>query len=594
MPKYPLPSRGVHLRAGRGKSPDSDPSEPSAGTRPNSRPPLQIGAVVATLAPGLVVFALPTVGLIARNREFFDGDYAAGRDLYLLSLLVITIGFALWWASRWPLGRFLWTCYLLTTPAWFVYSALTAWDRNLAAALVTISILIVAWMAQRSGLGFTHGIEIVSVMLLIGVVVTTAIDVRPTPAEAASTPEAESNEVTANPAPPAEIPRAGEPGDEPNIYHVVMDEYQTEMFELSLDPDLEEALSGFVYFPEARTAYGRTEMSMASILGADDYDYESSPQDYVEDSLRGPDSSLTILSDSGYTTAGYAHLASLYGSPSPFEVSTLHRDFVEEAPDSASTELLTSLWLYTNTPSEVAERLLPEDDYSALAIENLLPSDAPPISAWSMQRFIDQERHLAASGRYSLVHLLLPHYPYVLSEDCVYTEGQETSPLEQAGCANRLIAALIDELKRLGRFDDSIIVIQGDHGARFQRQGNEIVNIPQDFEAEEWNDARSRAVLLIKPASGGASNPLIVSDYPASLTDIMPTVFDSASITYLPRDGRTSLLAGTLPERATRYYHFYDKAEDGLPDGELARFIIEGDAIRHESVITLPSPTTDG
>ena len=549
--------------------------------------------MVATLAPGLVVFALPTVGLIAQNEEFFEGDYAAGRDLYVLGLLLVAFGFALWGASRWPVGRFLWTCYLLVTPGWFVYTALGDLSRSLAAAVVTLLIVAIAWMARQSGIGFIRGIEVVSVMLLLGVITTTLVDVRASLAEETEVAEVASENVVADGDSSLGDSTIGESEQEPNIYHIVMDEYQTEMFELTLDHDLEESLSGFVYYPEARATYGRTEMSMASTLGADDYDYQSSPQVYVENSLRGSDSSLIVLGDAGYRTAGYSHLTSLYGSPPPFDESILHGDVIEVQPAHHSSDLLNSLWLYSNTPGEVAERFLPEDDYSALAVENLLPDDAPAISAWSMERFIARERNLPASGRYSLIHLILPHFPYVLSDECDYMEGAETSPLEQTMCANNLVTSLIEELKRLDRFDQSVIVIHGDHGARFQRHGAELHQLAQDFEGEEWNDARSRSLLLIKPARIGANNSLVVSEYPALLTDIMPTVFDSAGLPYLPRDGRTSLLADTLPERTTRYYYFYDKAADGLPDGTLMRFVIDSDGLQYDRAITLPSPSAD-
>jgi len=549
--------------------------------------------VIATLAPGLVVFALPTVGLIARNSEFFDGDYMAGRDLYLLSLLVVAVGFALWGASRWRVGRFLWTCYLLVTPGWFVYTALGDLSRSLAAGVVALLILAFAWAVQRSRTGFIRGIEVVSVMLLIGVIATTVVDVRPTHAEDADVADVASDDVvTEGNSTPGDT-TVGEPEDEPNIYHVVMDEYQTEMFELTLDPELEKSLSGFIYYPEARATYGRTEMSMASTLGAVDYDYQSSPQDYIERSLRGSDSSLNALRDAGYRTVGYSHLRSLYGSPPPFDESILHGDVVDIHPKRNSSDLLNSLWLYSNTPSEVAERVLPEDEFSALTFENLLPDDAPPVSAWSMEKFIAQERNLPAFGRYSLIHLILPHFPYVLSDECDYMDGAQTSPLEQTTCANNLVAALVEELRRLDRFEQSVIVIQGDHGARFHRQGNELDQLPQDFEGEEWNDARSKSLLLIKPAQSGINNPLVLSKYPALLTDIMPTVFDSAGIAYVPQGERTSLLADPLPERPTRFYHFYNKAPDGLPDGELMRFVIDSDGFRHDRVIALPSPSAD-
>lgn len=545
---------------------------------------------VATLGPGLVVFVLPTIGLIARNGEFFQGDFSAGRDLYLLSLLAVTFGFSLWGLSKWLVGRYLWTCYLLVTPGWFAYTIAGNWNRLLAASAIALSILTIAYLAQRPGSGFIRSIELVGVLLLLTMVATTFIEARSTTADGVGSPDGPKTAGASvyDPAPEVD-PSMVTSGDKPNIYHIVMDEYQTEMFEATLNVDLEHALSGFIYYPETRTSYGRTEMSMASILGARDYDYLSAPQDFVQESLRGPSSSLVELRRAGYRTVGLSHLPSLYGSPSPFDESVILKDFVEVAPESESRALLNSLWVYANTPTGVAERVLPENDYSALAADNLLPDDAPPVSAWALQEFVTKESTMGTSGRYTLIHLILPHFPYVLSAECDYTTGRETSPREQASCANNLMVALIKELKELGRFDDSVIVIQGDHGARFELEGDNLRQLRQDFTSEAWNNARSKPLLLIKPAGNKASDRFLVSEYPAMLTDVMPTVLQSAGIQYTPRDGRTSLLRSSLPDRQTRYYHFYEKGDDGLPDGEVTRFVVESDGLRFDATITLPS-----
>lgn len=544
----------------------------------SARPPLGIATLIATIAPGLVVFALPTVGLISRNQEFFRGDYSAGRNLYLLALLVISVGFALWVASRWRAGRFLWTAYLLVTPGWLLYTALGGWDRLIVGLLVVTLILTTAWFFHRQHASIKN-VGLLSVLLLAVSIITTMLDVRDASAESGAPQQIDTVVSTPAVAPTVQVP---------NIYHVVLDEYQTEMFEVTLDSEVRRDLSGFNYYPDARTTYGRTEMSMASILGPSDYDYEKSPQDFVDASWRGPDSSLQELRRAGYRTTGFSHLPSLYGSPSPFDEAVLLSDYVQFDPRDDHIILADSLWLYAHTPAEAAQRLLPEDHYAALEGENLLPSEAPAVSVLSLEKFIDRERELPSAGRYTLIHLILPHFPYVMSADCEYTEGEETAPSEQAACTTSLIVDLVEELKDLNRFESSHIVIHGDHGARFGMAGDELRQVPQDFGSEEWNEARSRSLLLIKPAGADAEEPLAVSEYPALLTDIMPTLFDSIDVPFVSRDGRISLLADELPERPTRFYHFYDKGDDGLPDGELTRWVIEGDGIRYERTIQLP------
>jgi hypothetical protein len=132
-------------------------------------------------------------------------------------------------------------------------------------------------------------------------------------------------------------------------------------------------------------------------------------------------------------------------------------------------------------------------------------------------------------------------------------------------------------------------VIQGDHGARFALHGEELVQLQDDYYSEAWSDARSRPLVLVKPAGVESHERLSVSDYPALVTDVMPTILDSLDIQYVAHDGRVSLLDDSRPSRSVRYYHFYDKGDDGLPNGELARFIMEGEEIRYDRTIELPT-----
>lgn len=100
------------------------------------------------------------------------------------------------------------------------------------------------------------------------------------------------------------------------------------------------------------------------------------------------------------------------------------------------------------------------------------------------------------------VHLLVPHYPYVYKADgslrkpsewddrLVFHRGELAdykshyeSYGEQVRFLTRQLASFLDELRALGLYDSSTIVIHGDHGSRLR-----LVNTPQDVqEALEEN-----------------------------------------------------------------------------------------------------------
>ena len=559
---------------------DTDPNTKSPDLRPaRERPRLTPFATVAIVAPGLVVFALPAVGMIGRNSEYFGNDYTAGRLMYALALIAIAIGFLLWAVSATAVGQFLFFSYVLITPAWFVYSTTLNWRRAVGGLIAASIVFVGAYFLSRSPDSHLVSIGVFGALLLSGTAVTTVIDV--------SRADADTGISTSDSSPP--LPTAT-PSSLPNVYHIVFDEFQTEMFETTLDREVERTLAGFTFFPDARTQWGRTQMSMASIFAPTGYDYSTDPREFFDSAFRGADSSLELLRQAGYSITAYTHSESIYLSLQPFDQTLLFKDLVPYDPGSNYDQLAASLWVYSNLPGSVARRLISRDDYEQLDGQNLLPDSGPPLAVEGFRTFVNRERLLAPTGRYSLVHLLLPHFPYVLSEDCQYVSGAETTPAAQAACSIQLIDLLLEELRGLDRFDSSIIIIHGDHGARFElNKAGELERAPGDFYSARWSDARSRSLLLVKPAGIDSSTEFEISDYPAELTDVVPTVFDSVGLEFNSRDGRTSLLSEAPPQREARFYHFYDKRDDHLPDGEVVRFVISDEGIAVDRTISLPA-----
>ena len=368
----------------------------------------------------------------------------------------------------------------------------------------------------------------------------------------------------------------------------MVDEMQTELFTQVLDDEQRDALAGFTFFPEARTSYGRTEMSMASVFAAADYAYDRPPAAYVDDALVGPTSGLQQLRAAGYTVTADLPAANIYGETDPFDRTQLPAA-LDATTSAGDAGLAASMWTYNNVPESLAVHLVPTRYFEQLDGGNLLPDVVPVRAVEAAEAFIDREPSEPAAGRYSLLHLMLPHFPYVLDADCTAREGEVTGPVPQTRCAMSLVDQLMAELKALDRFDDSTIIVQGDHGARFGEADGELVPLKEELFGEAYSEARSRPLLLVKPAGRTADVPFAEDDYPAMLTDIVPTVADSVGAPVDTSTGRTSLLATDRPERSTRTYHFYDKDRKGLPDGQLTTFVIHDDgSVTKGETITLP------
>jgi hypothetical protein len=135
---------------------------------------------------------------------------------------------------------------------------------------------------------------------------------------------------------------------------------------------------------------------------------------------------------------------------------------------------------------------------------------------------VAEEESFSPTGRYTLLHVVIPHHPLKLAADCTYTQGStRTGVIEQSECVLKMVLEFIDHLERLGRFDDSLILIHGDHGGPYRTKNGELVT-----------EARSRSlspVLLIKPMGQARTGGLQVLDLELSLIDVPSIVIGSVA-----------------------------------------------------------------
>ena len=182
-----------------------------------------------------------------------------------------------------------------------------------------------------------------------------------------------------------------------------------------------------------------------------------------------------------------------------------------------------------------------------------------------MRQLIDDEADRPKHGQYVYAHILVPHSPYIVNRDCVFSPD-DTSYEEQAFCVTRLMAELVSKLKELGRYDESTIIIQADHGIEEEpcpQNASDCAMLSEiEREIEAINvrgyparavDNKTRALLLIKsPLQPG--KPLVISDRPTQLADIPATLYDLLDLPALGKEGE-SVFSPDFPE--TREIHMF-------------------------------------
>ena len=135
-------------------------------------------------------------------------------------------------------------------------------------------------------------------------------------------------------------------------------------------------------------------------------------------------------------------------------------------------------------------------------------------------------------GRLYFVHSLLPHVEYIFDEDGKYQgfesneykhlqavepdnpDGLWEAYLEQVAYADKLLGKMIERLKSEGLWDDTVLVVTADHGARR--------NFPEADQSIQVENMTPNVPLFIKAPGIGPSTPHLAYQH----VDFGPTLLD--------------------------------------------------------------------
>jgi hypothetical protein len=323
------------------------------------------------------------------------------------------------------------------------------------------------------------------------------------------------------PPPPDVAALLGPGGDpaRPNVYHFLLDAFQDELLEPCLPPGGREALAGFTRFHAVAPVRSTVQVLPAILTGRS---LAGTVDERFREAFLGETSLFRLLRGAGYRTIGFGPRFLYARDPAALDLVVLHEDNARE-PDLAGLQRATflRLWAHATLPRAVSEPLARgrflgfDTDFFRMASTERLSTYAQPIvSRLSMESVLALEPRLPARGRYTFVHLLLPHNPYVLRSDCSHENAPGRVGLrEQTECTLLLLVRFLETLHRLGRLDGSVVVVHGDHGSGEAMRGGRLV--PDEA-------AWLRTMVLVKPA--GARGALREGGRTARPVDIAPTL----------------------------------------------------------------------
>jgi len=400
-----------------------------------------------------------------------------------------------------------------------------------------------------------------------------------------------------------------------NVVHVILDTFQSDIFEeiVSERPEhYRNKLDGFVFFREALSSFPTTVVSISSILTGELYKNDEKIRDFQDrmqtgksfpDAMRAEGFELDLVGEAPLRLYGIEKPTTYYVVPVPYGVN-------QAGYGLATSNLMMDMTLFRSVPHLLKKYVYNDELWLVQRLlsakTETLKQKGRNVEAFSNLAFTaflsDFIKTSSVKGRkpvYKLLHLMTPHTPWVIDNDCVYAGKTLPATREniksQQRCALDGFIALLDKLRDIGVYDSALIIVNSDHGAGSSvklKSGADksLSSVDSHFSSKVVGAAA--ALLAVKPP--GAKGPLKTSDAQVMLTDIPATV--GAVLGLKQKFNGRSVFDVKAQETRDRRFYLYEWSDLGWEKdffNHLDEYIIKGskfDAASWRVGATLPPP----
>lgn len=314
---------------------------------------------------------------------------------------------------------------------------------------------------------------------------------------------------------------------------------------LAAYPDALDALKDFTYYHNCGpTFYGTYPEMIATLTGNTEYDTTKSYTEYERASWESDKAEdfYDLLDSAGYTTNVYfqeniiSHKYQNIEGKVDNAVLSNERWLIQPVKMFKKIGILTC-WEYFPTGFKACF-FTTHEDFSDLAVQEGV--DGTARWTWSGSPLIDGLREEGLTGVdgniFALYHLPGAHPPFVVDENGFVTES-ETSLERQMKGNLVVVEEFIAQLKLMGVYDASTIIVMGDHG---------------DYRYDDTQVTCS-AALFVK-LRGEEHETMPVSNAPVTHSELLPTIAAELGTDNTSELGRT---LSEIGENETRERELY-------------------------------------
>lgn len=357
-------------------------------------------------------------------------------------------------------------------------------------------------------------------------------------------------------------------GRKNNVFVIVMDCMGESLCKKTFQifPETKNTLKDFICFDRMTSPLPRTLYAVPALLTGVNYDgkFTGEPDEeyvnYKKIAFENENSINNILHDNDFQCEAYPYILQAI-KLSPYLWDNAHFRTTHEE----SWSIIGQSWLYRMLPYAIKAPFPAVFRYRPLFLSGSERSLQLPNETFD-QTFYRLMKQNATVGEHDSVfkyyHLQGPHMPLLLDENMEHTPN--TSAAQQLRGSFKIIETLIEQLKQLNLYDDSMIVITGDHTETYEP---EIIS-------------------FIKPPKRQATH-LTVNSEPCSIADIHKTIF--AELDILPRErslcARKRMSQSLAPNRkidllkTLKFNPFKPTEKRSLPEISFDAYHLENDVL---------------
>ena len=327
---------------------------------------------------------------------------------------------------------------------------------------------------------------------------------------------------------------------EQNVIVMLLDMFDNEFLKGAMDahPELKESFKDFTFFDNAVGAYSTTCYSVANMLTGTTVNNQGSTfNDSVEvayentqmfDELQANDYLLDIYIADGYipmelrqNTQNYAVVQTVAASDYKLAKRLYRLVGCRFAPDW----LKPFIWM---DGTEFAElKTLKDSDYQTYSDDNLQFYNG----------LTEKGLSLSEEKRFKFIHLIGTHHPYKINSSIqpIPATSSRDQSVDTATGVLKIVSTYIEELKRLGAYDNATIILLADHG--YYEPG--VLTNP--------------LVMIKQPHT---DTPFTVSQAPVSHYDLHATIMSSLGLNADGKYGRSMFDIQPGEERERIFYQY--------------------------------------